>query len=822
MIVRWIAALSLLLAIFGSGPALAQQQDFLDQMTLTLATDPARAGQIADQQIVMLNRSDAAPSLPLAEAYWVRAQADFRLGDEVGARAAIARARASLPNERSSQRVLGYIDLLAGLLARSDGEIGRALQMFRTAQRAFITAGDRRGHALALQSVGVLYNDVGDGQNALQLFRLAEETYPSGDDVFSLSLNNNLGIAHQAVGDYASAKASLERAYVIATRLQMRMVADEIRISIARCELIAGNLSAANRWMVQIGDINRLATMDQRRDADAILAELSLRGGRLAAARSYIDRALESLDPATSVGATARKVHYTAYEVLRAQGRSAAALVQLEAVRRIDAYDRELIASNRAALLSAQFQLAAQNTRIAELKARELQREVGFQRTITVIVIVAGLVSLGLLVGLLVIAIRSRDRARRGREELAVSHGRLERALAAKTEFLASTSHELRTPLNGILGMTQIMLVDSQLPPATRSQIELVHDAGSTMRALVDDILDVAKIEHGGFTINPKASDVQAIVERVTRLFADQARANGVSLTARFALPEERMLIDPDRLTQILFNLIGNALKFTHEGAIDIVAEVVDAAGDAPRLRIAVRDTGIGIDPASHDAVFEMFHQIDATRTRAYGGTGLGLAICRQLARAMGGDIRLASRLGEGACFTLDLPWVARPAADHVAPDDVPAVAVAQVAVIATDPMRAAMLSAIVRRAGMTLLAVDTQDAMAAVPMDERLTLLVDVAAAEAAMRHIAVVPGAAARTIIVGDMAAGAGDGWPANVRRVPFARGPIEQILRACDETSGANRADSGLCFAPAAPMCSGNMDFVKQGLNPSVAQK
>jgi signal transduction histidine kinase len=397
-----------------------------------------------------------------------------------------------------------------------------------------------------------------------------------------------------------------------------------------------------------------------------------------------------------------------------------------------------------------------------------------------------------------------------------------ERLSALKSQFLATISHELRTPLNGILGMTQIMLTDSTMAPSMRSQIELVHDAGSTMRLLVDDILDVAKIEHGGFTINPRPADVPAMIERVAGLFAEQARKEGLHLVTRIELPREQALIDAERLTQILFNLVGNAIKFTHEGGIEIGASLSADVQGQPRLLLSVKDSGIGIDPQFHDSVFEMFHQVDGTRTRSYGGTGLGLAICRQLARAMGGDIRLESQLGHGARFIVDLPWEGRPVAELI-PATQPVETAAGVAIVAKDPMRAAMLSAIARRAGATVRTVDTEEALTATAHDRAVTLLVDGAATEFALGLIAGVEGVGGRTIIAGgEVADNALDRYGLRAAlTVPFSRTAIESALGTVASMRPLE-IDSGLQSLAGQPIAEADKGVEKQDLDPAVGMK
>jgi CheY-like chemotaxis protein/anti-sigma regulatory factor (Ser/Thr protein kinase) len=249
---------------------------------------------------------------------------------------------------------------------------------------------------------------------------------------------------------------------------------------------------------------------------------------------------------------------------------------------------------------------------------------------------------------------RSRDQVRAANDDLAITNSALGKALSAKTEFLATTSHEIRTPLNGILGMTQVMLADPNLSADMRDRLGVVHGAGITMRALVNDILDVAKMETGNLTIETAPFDVCATVTDAARMWEEQARAKGLSFTVTLNGCPSMIMGDAARVRQIVFNLLSNALKFTKVGHVALNIEV----GDDDRLRVAVSDSGIGIPADKIEDIFESFKQADAGTTRQFGGTGLGLSICRNLARAMGGDVSVSSVVGQGATFTLVLPLV--------------------------------------------------------------------------------------------------------------------------------------------------------------------
>lgn len=249
----------------------------------------------------------------------------------------------------------------------------------------------------------------------------------------------------------------------------------------------------------------------------------------------------------------------------------------------------------------------------------------------------------------------SRDSIRAAHDELQAVNVALDKALLARTEFLAMTSHEIRTPLNGIMGMTQVILSDQTLSEGLRDKVGLVHASGETMLALVDDILDVAKMESGNLTISPAAMDLHKLLDETVRLWTDKAGTKG--LAVRCDRDEAPVWITEDcgRLRQILFNLTSNAIKFTDRGDVSFSAKV-EAGDGAEWLVLDVADSGIGIPSDKLEQIFEAFSQVDGSVTRRHGGTGLGLAISRRLARAMGGDLTVQSELGAGSRFTLRLP----------------------------------------------------------------------------------------------------------------------------------------------------------------------
>ncbi len=222
----------------------------------------------------------------------------------------------------------------------------------------------------------------------------------------------------------------------------------------------------------------------------------------------------------------------------------------------------------------------------------------------------------------------------------------------AKSDFLATMSHEIRTPMNGILVMAEL-LAASDMPDRARRQAEVIARSGASLLAIINDILDLSKIEAGKLDVEHLEVSPFEAVDTVLRLFADRAQTKKLDLAARIELPRNaRIDADPTRLGQVLGNLVNNALKFTETGGVTI--EVSPDGED--RIRFAVIDTGIGIAKDKLGTIFEAFSQADQTTTRQFGGTGLGLTIARRLVTAMGGEIAVTSTLGVGTSFHFSLP----------------------------------------------------------------------------------------------------------------------------------------------------------------------
>jgi signal transduction histidine kinase len=261
---------------------------------------------------------------------------------------------------------------------------------------------------------------------------------------------------------------------------------------------------------------------------------------------------------------------------------------------------------------------------------------------------------------------------RRTLGELTEARDAAEAANVLKSQFLANMSHEIRTPLNGVLAMAQVMAL-GELEAAQRERLEVVRQSGEALLVVLNDVLDLSKIEAGKLELELSDFDLADLTREAESVYGEIARRKGLDLSVvTRAGPGDRRRGDLVRLRQIVANLMSNAVKFTERGEVRVTLQIDTEAG-ADWLNLAVCDTGIGIAPDKLPLLFQKFSQVDSSTTRRFGGTGLGLAICRELAGLMGGSISVESRLGEGSTFRLRAPLPAACSVAHRAPIRVPA-----------------------------------------------------------------------------------------------------------------------------------------------------
>ena len=261
---------------------------------------------------------------------------------------------------------------------------------------------------------------------------------------------------------------------------------------------------------------------------------------------------------------------------------------------------------------------------------------------------------------------------RRSRAELETAKAAAESANRAKSEFLANISHELRTPMNGVIAMSDLLL-DTPLDEEQTQYASTVRDSGGSLLAIINDMLDFARLDAGKMTLSPEPFNLREAVQEITNLLSAEAKAKDLILSLYYeADAPSRLIGDGVRIRQIVTNLAGNAIKFTERGAVQVRVKCLEQnlnqaqSSNLAVMHIEVEDTGIGVPADKLEAIFQKFTQADGSMTRRYGGTGLGLAIVKQLAEAMGGEAGVTSREGEGSTFwvTLKLPVNTAPESD--------------------------------------------------------------------------------------------------------------------------------------------------------------
>jgi signal transduction histidine kinase len=595
----------------------------------------------------------------LATAWWLQGEALIRVSDPDHAELLIARSLAIVQRRDPNSNLHANVLLSRGGVHAARGQVAASLADYQNAHNIFRALSDNRNRAKALMLIAALYGDSNDAESALKYLGQALDTY-DGDPGLLVSIYNNSGSYLQDLGRYDQSAAQYRNALRLAGQMKSPLLQSRIQGNIARTLLKAGKIAAAAK---AVASSQRLTLQSEaavwRVQLLPIAAKVAFKQGNLQRALALISERFAGVD-VENTSLSFREAHQTAYAIYKALDRPADALVHLEAQKRLDDQATKLATNMSTALLAARFDFANQELKISKLRADDLERSVRYEKDRAKtqrLMFIGAIAAVSIIIGMLAIGLvtirRSRDKVRAANDDLAITNAALGKALAAKTEFLATTSHEIRTPLNGILGMTEVMLADPGLAPDVRDRLGIVRGAGATMRALVDDILDIAKMETGNLTIEFAPFDLCATVTDAARMWEEQARSKGLSFTLDMADCPARIMGDAARVRQIVFNLLSNALKFTRVGAVTVALRTGE-----DRLWLDVSDSGIGIPANKLDEIFESFRQADAGTTRQFGGTGLGLSICRNLARAMNGDVTVTSREGQGATFTLSLPLV--------------------------------------------------------------------------------------------------------------------------------------------------------------------
>jgi signal transduction histidine kinase/CheY-like chemotaxis protein len=696
----------------------------VERIKADMLADPVHAVASASAALTTANQvtDPRRRAVMRATAQWLMGEAFGRQGEPLKAVPLLAAAHKSIAQTEPRSRLAADILLSEGSVLTDTGRIAEALQSLQGAHALFQQLSDPRSAAKSLILIAILYDRARDHTSALRYYGQAIEAVGK-DPGLSLAIYNGRGMALLDEGRLVEAQGDFARALSMARQMHSPVLEALALGNLATTQLRLGQLAKADQ-SIAIG-LRMTASPDAaavRGPFLAFAADSALRHGDIARARRLIAERFDGVDLTKTIR-NDREDHEVAYRVDLAAGDTQGALAHLTAMKRLDDQATEIARSSSAALAAAQFDYTNQELRITKLKADDLSKTIAFERATARTqrqVFVGAAAATALVIAMLAFGLftirRSRNEVRAANADLAASNVALEKALAAKTEFLATTSHEIRTPLNGILGMTQVMIADRAIEQDTRERLRVVQGAGMTMLALVDDILDIAKIETGRMTVEMAPMDLRATVGDALPMWRDAAREKGLAFAVDMDDAPQWITGDAARLRQIVFNLLSNAVKFTPSGAVSVTLAARD-----DRLRMVVRDTGIGIAAEAHEVIFESFRQADTCTTREFGGTGLGLAICRNLAKAMHGDVTVESRPGAGATFTVDIALVSAEA---------PGVGEERAAllVVERNPITRAMYRTLFEPLGVVAMAGDTAEALAMIGRDRPERLLIDLA----------------------------------------------------------------------------------------------
>ncbi len=658
---RFLAVLMAAAAVGAIAPAMAAPAPSpfdaaVSRARSAMMVDP-QAALVASQEAMRLaGAGEGDPALRTATAQWLEGEALMRTNHVKQAVPILEQALAVAAARAPKGQLHGDLMMSEGGAMNMLGDVQRALEEYQGAFEIFRAVNDARSQAKALQYIGSIYQDAGDYERVLKYYAQSAEIYKA-DPLILVSALNNKARAYSELGRYADAIVTFKSALAVARKMGSASLEADVDSNLASTQVKARQLPEAQATVERGLQLANAKAPEERQGLWGVAAEIALERGSPQQASQWLALTFKGVDLKTTT-LPFRDFHEVAWRTYAALGQDHLALEHLQAFKRLDDDARNVAASTNAALMAARFDFANQDLKIAKLKAGQLQRdlELGRQRnTITSGLLGGAALIMVLLTFGFVSLRRSRNEVRAANVNLRSSNQALEKALKAKTDFLATTSHEIRTPLNGILGMTQVLLADRKLDPDVKDRISLVHGAGETMRALVDDILDLAKMETGNLTIERADIDLRAIMDETGRLWTEKAGIKGLELVVEMEDGLGRIVEDGGRLRQILFNLMSNAIKFTDAGQVSLVART-ERAEAGERLVIEVKDTGVGIPQDRFADIFESFSQVDTSVTRQHGGTGLGLAICRDLTGAMGGSIGVDSVMGQGSVFTVVLP----------------------------------------------------------------------------------------------------------------------------------------------------------------------
>lgn len=541
--------------------------------------------------------------------------------------------------EASASMGIGNVYLAQGYRSINDAANEEANEMalsyFKKALEINRSIGDKRTTAIALNNMALAYHEMG----RLTESRAAHEEVLSlsreiANPMLESSALNNLAVVFEAQSDLLDSPFSRDSLNFIA--LEYYKMGLVIRRELGSVDLITNSLT-------------NIAALQRK------IANNSSGAERMNLLKEAEANAKECFTMTSESGNLAERSHaaQTYSLILKDLGKFEEALETFEIY--ISTRDSINSEDQRAEVLRKEL---TYNFEKKELEtAADFEQQLLEQRNQRNLLFAGGAIMI-LVIGFLGFNLRSRRKAAKvlaeKNEQIARALGRAEHSERAKQRFLANMSHEIRTPMNAITGLSRLLL-DKAHDEKTSEYLKAIHHSSQNLTVVLNDILDQAKIEAGKVEVISRNVDINHELKNLVQMWKARAEEKGLSLVLHSALTHDKIVkLDPARFSQIIGNLIGNAVKFTDEGGIEVSLEQV-----AENIRVEVKDTGVGIPADQLVNVFESFIQLDEGNIQGRGGTGLGLSIAYQLAQLMGGSLEAESKVGQGSVFSLSIPYIA-------------------------------------------------------------------------------------------------------------------------------------------------------------------